>query len=83
MAGVEPGDEVVTTPLSFIASANCILYEGGTPVFVDVDERTLNLDPAAVEAAITAADEGARRSSTCSATRWTWMSSKRSPSATT
>ena len=53
MAGVEPGDEVVTTPLSFIASANCILYEGGTPVFVDVDERTLNLDPAAVEAAIT------------------------------
>jgi dTDP-4-amino-4,6-dideoxygalactose transaminase len=53
MAGVSPGDEVVTTPLSFIASANCILYEGGTPVFVDVDERTLNLDPAAVEAAIT------------------------------
>ena len=53
MAEIEPGDEVVTTPLSFIASANCILYEGGTPVFVDVDERTLNLDPAAVEAAIT------------------------------
>jgi dTDP-4-amino-4,6-dideoxygalactose transaminase len=53
MAGIEPGDEVVTTPLSFIASANCILYEGGTPVFVDVDERTLNLSPAAVEAAIT------------------------------
>jgi dTDP-4-amino-4,6-dideoxygalactose transaminase len=53
MAGISPGDEVVTTPLSFIASANCILYEGGTPVFVDVDERTLNLDPAAVEAAIT------------------------------
>jgi perosamine synthetase len=53
MAGVSPGDEVVTTPLSFIASANCILYEGGTPVFVDVDERTLNLDPVAVEAAIT------------------------------
>ena len=53
MAGIEPGDEVVTTPLSFIASANCILYEGGTPVFVDVDEHTLNLDPDAVEAAIT------------------------------
>jgi perosamine synthetase len=53
MAGISPGDEVVTTPLSFIASANCILYEGGTPVFVDVDERTLNLSPAAVEAAIT------------------------------
>ncbi|MEP6910453.1 MAG: DegT/DnrJ/EryC1/StrS family aminotransferase [Actinomycetota bacterium] len=53
MAEISPGDEVVTTPLSFIASANCVLYEGGTPVFVDVDERTLNLDPAAVEAAIT------------------------------
>jgi perosamine synthetase len=53
MAEIGPGDEVLTTPLSFIASANCILYEGGTPVFVDVDERTLNLTPAAVEAAIT------------------------------
>jgi perosamine synthetase len=53
MAEISPGDEVVTTPLSFIASANAIVYEGGTPVFVDVDERTLNLDPAAVEAAIT------------------------------
>jgi perosamine synthetase len=53
LAGISSGDEVVTTPLSFIASANAIVYEGGTPVFVDVDERTLNLDPAAVEAAIT------------------------------
>jgi perosamine synthetase len=53
LAGVAPGDEVITTPLSFIASANAIVYEGGVPVFVDVDERTLNLDPAAVEAAIT------------------------------
>jgi perosamine synthetase len=53
LAGISPGDEVVTTPLSFIASANAIVYEGGVPIFVDVDERTLNLDPAAVEAAIT------------------------------
>lgn len=53
LAGVAPGDEVITTPLSFIASANAIVYEGGVPVFVDVDERTLNLDPAVVEAAIT------------------------------
>jgi perosamine synthetase len=53
LAGISPGDEVVTTPLSFIASANAIVYEGGKPVFVDVDDRTLNLDPAAVEAAIT------------------------------
>jgi perosamine synthetase len=53
LAGVSPGDEVITTPLSFIASANAIVYEGGTPVFADIDPTTLNLDPAAVEAAIT------------------------------
>ena len=41
------GDEVVTTPFSFVASANCLLYEGVTPVFCDVDPVTLNLDPAA------------------------------------
>ena len=53
VAGVGSGDEVITTPFSFVASANCVLYEGGTPVFADVDPRTLNLDPAAVEAAVT------------------------------
>jgi dTDP-4-amino-4,6-dideoxygalactose transaminase len=53
LAGIGPGDEVVTTPFSFVASSNCVLYEGGTPVFADVDPNTLNLDPAAVEAAIT------------------------------
>jgi perosamine synthetase len=53
LAGVGPGDEVVTTPFSFVASANCALYEGATPVFADIDPDTLNLDPAAVEAAIT------------------------------
>ena len=52
-AGVGPGDEVVTSPYSFVASANCAIYEGATPVFADVDPRTLNLTPAAVEAAIT------------------------------
>ena len=52
LAGIGPGDEVVTTPFSFVASANCALYEGATPVFADIDPRTLNLDPAAVEAAI-------------------------------
>jgi perosamine synthetase len=52
LAGVGPGDEVVTTPFSFVASANCALYEGATPVFADIDPRTLNLDPAAVEAAV-------------------------------
>ena len=52
-AGVGPGDEVITSPYSFVASANCAIYEGATPVFADIDRRTLNLDPAAVEAAVT------------------------------
>jgi len=47
------GDEVITTPFSFIASANCILYEGARPVFVDVDKKTLCIDPKRVEKAIT------------------------------
>jgi len=50
--GVGEGDEVVTSPLSFVASANVILYERATPVFVDVDPVTLNLDPAAAAAAV-------------------------------
>ncbi len=53
IAGIGPGDEVITSPLSFAASANCFLFEGATPVFADVDPGTWNLDPAAVEAAIT------------------------------
>jgi dTDP-4-amino-4,6-dideoxygalactose transaminase len=53
LAGLGPGDEVITTPFSFVASANCFMYEGATPVFADVDPRTLNLDPTEVEAAIT------------------------------
>ena len=53
LAGVEAGDEVITSPYSFVASANCAIYEGATPVFADIDPRTFNLDPAAVEAAIT------------------------------
>jgi perosamine synthetase len=52
-AGIGRGDEVITSPYSFAASANCFIYEGGVPVFADVDPRTLNLDPAAVEAAVT------------------------------
>ena len=53
-AGLAEGDEVITTPFSFIASANCILYERATPVFVDIDEASLNLDPALVARAVTA-----------------------------
>jgi perosamine synthetase len=51
--GLGPGDEVITTPFSFVASANCILFEGATPVFVDVCPKSLNMDPGLVERAIT------------------------------
>jgi perosamine synthetase len=50
--GWGPGDEVLTSPFSFVASANCLLYEGVRPVFCDVDAETLNLDPAAAAAAV-------------------------------
>ena len=53
IAGLGPGDEAITSPISFAASANCFMFEGATPVFADVDPRTLNLDPAALEEAIT------------------------------
>jgi perosamine synthetase len=53
IAGIGAGDEVITSPLSFVASANCFIVEGSTPVFADVDPTTLNMDPAAVEAAVT------------------------------
>jgi perosamine synthetase len=51
--GLGPGDEVITTPFSFVASSNCILFEGATPVFVDADDATFNIDPRLIEAAIT------------------------------
>ncbi len=52
-ARIAPGDEVITTPFSFVASANCILYERAKPVFVDIDETSLNIDPERVRAAVT------------------------------
>ena len=52
-AGIQEGDEVVTTPFSFVASANAVLYERARPVFCDIDRRTLNLDPGAAAAAVT------------------------------
>ena len=51
--GIGPGDEVIVPPMTFAASANCILYEGGTPVFADVDAETLLIDPNQVESKIT------------------------------
>jgi perosamine synthetase len=63
-AGVSEGDLVITTPFSFIASANCVLYERAIPVFVDIDPQTLNIDPALVAQAaedLTQGDNAAHR----------------------
>ena len=51
--GIGPGDEVIVPPITFAATANCVVYQGGTPVFADVDPGTLLLDPAKVEEKIT------------------------------
>ncbi|HEX5980622.1 MAG TPA: DegT/DnrJ/EryC1/StrS family aminotransferase [Thermoleophilaceae bacterium] len=51
-AGIEAGDEVVTSPFSFVASANCVLFENARPVFCDIDPRTLNIDAGAAAAAV-------------------------------
>ena len=52
-AGVEPGDEVITTPITFAASANCALYCGAKPVFADINDKTYNIDPENVKALTT------------------------------
>ena len=52
-AGIKESDEVITTPITFAASANCILYQGGKPVFADIDPNTYNIDPKDIEKKIT------------------------------
>jgi len=52
-AGIQEGDEVITTPMTFAASSNCVLYMGGTPVFADIDPETFNIDPKEIAKKIT------------------------------
>lgn len=56
--GVSPGDEIITTPMTFVATTAAILYAGAKPVFVDIDPVTWNIDPARIEAAITPRTKG-------------------------
>lgn len=52
-AGIKPGDEVIVSPITFAASANCVRYCGGTPVFADIDPKTWNIDPASIREKLT------------------------------
>jgi len=75
-AAVGEGDLVITTPFSFVASANCILYERGIPIFVDIDPQTFNIDPGLVAAAAEDLLQGGE-----TARRWLPPAVRRSPSA--
>ena len=75
-AGIGEGDLVVTTPFSFIASANCILYERAIPIFVDIDAKTLNIDPTLVTEAVHDLSKGGD-----AARRWLPSSLRNHPSS--
>lgn len=60
-AGIGPGDGVIVPPMTFAATANCVVFQGGTPVFADVDPDTLLIDPRKVEQKITLARRGGKR----------------------
>jgi len=62
--GIGPGDEVILPPMTFVATANAVVFQGGTPIFADVDSNTLLLDPNEVEAKITPAQRLSLRSTT-------------------
>lgn len=64
-AGLDPGAEVITTPMTFCASINAIIHAGLTPVLADVDPKTQCIDPAAIEAAITPRNPGHPASALC------------------
>lgn len=52
-AGLGPGDEAITTPLTFVATSNCILYQGARPVFADITEDSLTIDPSKIKVKVT------------------------------
>jgi UDP-4-amino-4,6-dideoxy-N-acetyl-beta-L-altrosamine transaminase len=68
-AGIGPGDEVITSPISFVASANCALYVGATPVFIDIDSSTLNMSPPALKAYLDQRGEGLKEGARASRRR--------------
>ena len=68
-AGLKAGDEAITTPMTFAATANCVLYQGATPIFADVSADTLNLDPEQVAARITPTNASGASGGLCGASR--------------